>query len=195
MKGKYVTRTGIISLAALKARNFFVSKDSYNQKVTSKDIRSIVRCFHLENIIFGFSWRAAALLARFPGFLNAQVGICVADVLQEGVVLLADEGLLVMAGNIVPVDTVIVELVQQGQAVLRGAVLLEFTVVGLGQADSAGGRPITLGALRGRGQFLEGGGPEPSVDVRGLEVWAIAALEVAQAATGPDVFHLKNNKY
>lgn len=68
--------------------------------------------------------------------LDSDVGAYEADVLQEGIVLLADPGLLVVAGDVVPVDAVVVELVENGQAVLGGAVLEGFSVVGLGFANT-----------------------------------------------------------
>lgn len=99
-----------------------------------------------------------------------------------------------MAGHVVPVDAVIVELVQQGQAVFGCAVLLEFTVIGLGETNSASGRPVALRTLCGRGQLLQRGCPEPTVNIGGLQIGTLTALEVAQATAGPDVFHLQRNK-
>lgn len=122
--------------------------------------------------------------------LDAQVGICVAHVFQQSIVLLTHEGLLVMAGHVVPVDTVVVELVEQGQAVFGCAVLLEFTVIGLGQTNAASGRPVALRTLRGGCQLLQRGGPEPTVNICGLQIRTLTALEVAQATAGPDVLHL-----
>lgn len=139
-----------------------------------------------------FNFSSLSLPADLKCDLDAQIGICVAHVLQQSIVLLADEGLLVVAGHVVPVDTVVVELVQQGQAVLGCAVLLELTVIGLGQTDAAGGGPIALGTLRGGCQLLQRGCPEPTVDVCGLQIGTLTALEVAQATAGPDVFHLQN---
>lgn len=43
--------------------------------------------------------------------LDPEVGVGVTDVFEEGVVLLADEGLAVVAGHVVPVHAVVVEVV------------------------------------------------------------------------------------
>lgn len=95
-----------------------------------------------------------------------------------------------VAGDVVPVNAVVVELIQNGQAVFGGAALLRLTVVRLGFADAAALGPIVLVALGGRGEFLQHGGPEPAVHVQGLKVGTVAALEVAQSARRPNVFDL-----
>lgn len=118
------------------------------------------------------------------------MGVGVAHIFEKGIVFLADEGLLVVAGNIVPVDAVIVELVEEGQTVLGGSVLLELTVVGLRDVDATAGRPVALVALVGGCKLLQGRRPEPAVNVRGLKVGTFAALEVAQTTRRPDVLHL-----
>lgn len=96
-----------------------------------------------------------------------------------------------VAGNVVPVDAVIVELVEEGQTVLGGSVLLELTIVGLRDVEASAGRPIALVALVGGGELLQGRRPEPAVDVRGLKIGTFAALEVAQATRCPNVLHLQ----
>lgn len=93
-----------------------------------------------------------------------------------------------------PVDTVVVEVVENGQAVLVGAALLEFTVVGLWNADAAVFRPIVLTTIGGGCQLLQLSGPEPSVDRDRLQIGAIAALEVAETAAGPNVLLLRIRK-
>lgn len=44
--------------------------------------------------------------------LDSQVGICVAHVLEEGIIFLAHPRFHVVAGNIVPVDAVVVEVIE-----------------------------------------------------------------------------------
>lgn len=122
--------------------------------------------------------------------LNSNVGVCVADILQKSIVLLANERLAMMAGNIVPVNSVVVEVIQYGKAVLVGATLLQFTVVRLWLTDASVGRPIVLVAVGGWSEFLQLSGPEPSVDSNRLQIWAVASLEVADAATRPDILDL-----
>lgn len=96
-----------------------------------------------------------------------------------------------MASDVVPVNTIVVELIQESQTVFGSTVLFVFTVIGLGQANTTAGRPITLAAFAGWGQFLQSSSPEPAVDVGGLQVGTFTALEVTETARGPDVFHLK----
>lgn len=93
-----------------------------------------------------------------------------------------------------PVDTVVVEVVEDGQAVLVGATLLELAVVGLRNTDAAVLRPIVLATIGGGCQLLQLGGPEPSVDRHWLQIRAIASLEVAETAAGPNVLLLWNRK-
>lgn len=90
-----------------------------------------------------------------------------------------------------PVDSVVVELVEDGEAVLGRSALLQLAVVRLGLADTARGGPVVLVSLGGRGQFLQHGRPEPAVDADGLQVCTLAALEVTDSAGRPDIFHLE----
>lgn len=96
-----------------------------------------------------------------------------------------------MARHIVPVDAIVVEVVQHGQAVLVGAALLQFAIVRLRFADAAVGGPIVLVAIVGGRQLLQLGGPEPAVDGHRLQIRTIASLEVADAAARPDVLDLR----
>lgn len=83
-----------------------------------------------------------------------------------------------MASNVVPVNSIIVELVKDSKTVFGSTSLLGFTVVRLWLLQSSAFGPIVLVTLRGRGQFLQSRGPEPSVYVERLKVGTIAALEV-----------------
>lgn len=96
--------------------------------------------------------------------------------------------------DVMPVNAIVVEVVEDGQAVLVGAALLEFAVVGLRNADAAILRPIVLATIGGGCQLLQLSGPEPSVDRDRLQVGAIASLEVTESAAGPDVLLLQNRK-
>lgn len=62
-----------------------------------------------------------------------------------------------------------------------------FTVIGLWAAISTSVRPVSKSALVGGWDLGFGTGPEPSVDDGWLQVSAVASVEVAFAATGPDV--------
>lgn len=123
--------------------------------------------------------------------LDAQIGVRVAHVLQKGIVLLTDPRFLVVACDIMPMDSVVVEVVEHGQACLLGSSLLQFAVVGLGLADSSVLGPIVLLAVGGGRELLQLSGPEPSVDVGGLQVGTLAATEIALPSAGPNVFYLR----
>lgn len=90
-----------------------------------------------------------------------------------------------------PVNSVVVEVVEDCQAVLVGTTLLQFAVVWLGHSDAAVLRPIVLATIGGSGELLQFGGPEPSVDGNRLQVGTVASLEVTQASAGPDVLLLQ----
>lgn len=96
-----------------------------------------------------------------------------------------------VAADIVPLDAVLVDIVEDAQARFFGLVNFEFGVVWLRSLEVASGAPRlvapTGGSLVGFGQFDAGAGPEPSVDQDWLQVLAIAALEIAEATTRPDV--------
>lgn len=127
-------------------------------------------------------------------YLNAQLRIGVTDIFQESIILFAHERFLVMTGNIMPVNTIVVELIQKSQAVFGSTILFVFTVIGLRKADTTVGGPITLAAFVGGSQFLQSSSPEPTVNVGGLQVGTFTALEVTETARGPDVFYLLMRK-
>lgn len=118
--------------------------------------------------------------------LQADAWVARADEVQQLVGVLADEGLDVMAGDVVPLDTVVVEVVQDREARLV-VPLGGLAVVWLRLSVSAGGAPVAGVALRGRADLRSRSRPEPSVLVRRLQVRAFAAGEVALASRGPDV--------
>lgn len=124
---------------------------------------------------------------------NAAVGV--GDVVQELIRVFANEGFFVIAGDVVPGDAIVVNVVEDGQAGFGGLVDVEFSVVGLRDflvsclgpgveaplgRNFVGGRH--LGAVRR---------PEPAKDRLGHEVGSVlAALEVAEATRCPDVWHV-----
>lgn len=117
--------------------------------------------------------------------------------LEQLVRVLAEEGLGVVAGDVVPFDPVLVDVVEDAHAGLDAAVDVELGVVRLGHqlvaelALVARGRPGLVAPAGGRrvggGHLDAGSGPEPPVDRGRLQVVPLAALEVAQASAGPDV--------
>lgn len=69
--------------------------------------------------------------------LNSQFWVVKAHPLEQSLVLLAHEGFAMMTGDVVPVDSISVEVVEQSQTVLSSTVLFLFTIVWLGKSDSA----------------------------------------------------------
>jgi len=122
------------------------------------------------------------LVDHFVCDLEGDFGIAGADEGEQAVTVLADEGFLVIATNIVPFDSVVVEVVQDGQARLS----LVFTVVGLRASIKSSVGPVTQFTLVGWRDLGLGTGPEPSVDDGWLKISARASVKVALAATGPD---------
>ena len=92
----------------------------------------------------------------------------------------------VIATNIVPNNSVLVDVVEHSQASFGRLVDFELGVVRLRFLKVAGGAPRLSGPAGrffvGGGQFDARAGPEPAVDDERLEVGTIvAALEVAQS--------------
>jgi len=98
----------------------------------------------------------------------------------------------VVTGNIMPYNTVIVEVVEDGNAGLISASLAEFTVVGLGCSATTTARPSTSPSLGGVGGWdsCRGTRPEPSVDNGRLKIGTVTAIKVALATRGPDVLDI-----
>lgn len=90
-----------------------------------------------------------------------------------------------------PIDTIVVELVQKSQTMFMCTALFVFTIVWLWQSNTAIFWPVALAAICGRGNFLQFSCPEPSVDRDGLKVRTVTAFEVTHTTTCPDVFYLK----
>lgn len=81
------------------------------------------------------------------------LGVGMASKSQKLIGVLAHPGLDVVAGNVVPFDAIVVEVVEDGDASLVGASLRELAVVGLPLAGAAGVGPVTdpaEGAVGGR---------------------------------------------
>lgn len=60
---------------------------------------------------------------------NSEGRVGVSHVFQEGVVLLAHEGFAVVTRHVMPVNAVVVEVVQDGNAVLCSTSLEQFLLV------------------------------------------------------------------
>lgn len=87
-----------------------------------------------------------------------------------------------MTRHIMPIDAILVEVVEDSETVFFSPTLLCLTVVWLGFTDASIFGPIVLIPLGGWSKFLKNSGPKPSVDVIGLKVGSLAASEVAEAA-------------
>jgi len=119
------------------------------------------------------------------GYLKVEARVCLLDVLQQQVVVLTDEGLLVVASNIMPLDAILVDIIEDSQAGLTGLVDVILSVIGLGTAKVTSRGPglgsPTWGSGVGGSHLGVGVGPEPTKDIDGLQVLAFrAALEVTE---------------
>lgn len=121
--------------------------------------------------------------------LQTNSGVARADKVQQLVGVLAHERLQMVAGNVVPLESVVVEVVQDGQAGLV-VTLSRLAVVRLLLAVSSGVAPVAGVALGGRSDLDARAAPEPSVLVRGLQVRSVTAGKVALPAGRPDVAHV-----
>lgn len=123
--------------------------------------------------------------------LQLDTGIGSRDVLQQRRWVFADDSFGVVATDVMPLDTVFVDVVQHAEARFFGFVDFEFGVVRLWAFEVASSTP-RLVTPTGRdfirfGQFDARTGPKPAVDQDGLQVFTVATFEVAQATTRPDV--------
>lgn len=116
--------------------------------------------------------------------LEGHFRVAGADKVEQLLTVLADEGFLVAASNVVPFYAIVVEVVQDGQARLT---FIIFAVVGLWATISTSVGPISQSTLVSRWDFSLGAGPEPSVDNGWLQISAVASVEIAFAAASPDV--------
>jgi len=115
--------------------------------------------------------------------LEGHFRVARADKVEQLLAVLADEGFLVVASNIVPLDAIVVEVVQDGQAWLA---LIVFAVVGLWAAITTSVGPVTESTLIGRWDLSFGARPEPPVDDGWLQISAVASVKVAFATASPD---------
>jgi len=109
------------------------------------------------------------------------------DEVEELVAVLADDRLLVSALNIVPLDAVLVEIVEHTDTALVVTALLLLPVVRLGTLQSTGLGPVAVATLaRGRDPSTCGS-PVPAVDNGRLQVLPVTSLEVALTTSCPDI--------
>lgn len=94
-----------------------------------------------------------------------------------------------MASDVMPLESVIVKVVQDGQTRLVVS-LGGLSVIRLRLSVSSGVAPVSVVTLTRGSDLGAGSRPEPSVLVRGLQVGTIASGKVALPARGPDVTHV-----
>ena len=88
---------------------------------------------------------------------------------------------------IMPPNSISIEIIKYRNTGLILAALALFPVIGLRDPTSARIGPIAEVAFVFGLNFGPAGGPEPAVDDVGGQIGAIAALEIAFPASGPDV--------
>jgi len=124
--------------------------------------------------------------------LQGYTGIAPPDEVEKSGRVFADDGLVVVASDVVPLETVLVDVVEDTQASLGRVVDGELGVIGLGGLEVTSGAPWLIApagrSAVGLGQLHLSSRPEPSLDDQRFQILTrIAALEVAHAAARPDV--------
>lgn len=114
------------------------------------------------------------------------------DVIQKLFGILADDRFFVVASNVVPSNTVVVNIIEDGQTCFTGLVDVEFGIVGLSLLLVSSRRPRvvvpTVWWLVGRRHLLPVRGPEPTVEAFRFQIRTVfATLEVAEPSRCPDV--------
>merc|ERR1719460_1479968 len=113
--------------------------------------------------------------------------------LEVSLHVFADDWLLVVAPNVVPLDPVPVEVVQHCHAGLCLAVLLNlFSVIRLRSrgAETSSAGPVVEGGTIGWTETSLVRRPEPSVDVLREEVRPVATVKVTETTGGPEVRYI-----
>jgi len=119
------------------------------------------------------------------------------DVFEQLVGVLADEGLGVVAGNIVPLNTVIINIIKKAHTSLNRAIDVKLCVVRLRNILSfklclvACVRPgLVAPAWRsgvGGSHLHSRSRPEPTIYSGGLKIFPVTTLEVAQTSCAPNI--------
>jgi len=130
---------------------------------------------------------------RFLNLRNSDSRIILTDKVDvSSWQILAHNQASVITLGVVPRETVSEEVVEEGRAsLLAEAISLEETVR-LRLADRSSARPpVELSTIEyiGLSHALEGGGPEPSVNVVGLESCLLTSINllITEPAAGPDL--------
>ena len=123
--------------------------------------------------------------------LEFETGIGSGNVLEKRWRVFADDGLCVVAANVVPLDAILVDVVEDAKAGLGCLVDFKLGVVWLRFLKVTSGAP---GLISPAGRFLIGASefdtrarPEPAIDNERLKIFSVASLEVAQTTARPNV--------
>ena len=132
---------------------------------------------------------------RINCFLKTKTAIGTGYVVEKFIGIFADEWLFVITSDVVPRDTIVVDVVENGHAGFGGTVDVEFSVVGLSRLFVTRLRPwiVTpaIWRLICRCHLLAIRRPEPSVKCLWLEIATVlATFEITETTGSPDVRHV-----
>lgn len=112
------------------------------------------------------------------------------NVVKKLIAVLANDGFLVPALHVVPLDAVLVEVVEDADAGFVATALPLLSVVGLGLLDAPGMGPEAVAALGGARDADTCRGPVPAILNGRLQVSSVTAGEVAFPSTCPDIVNI-----
>jgi hypothetical protein len=97
----------------------------------------------------------------------------------------------VVAGDIVPLNSILIDIIEQAQAGLNLAVDILFSIVWLGYFEMTciGPGLVAPSGCIGWGYFLVGSCPEPAIDTCRLQIGAVTTFEVANSTRGPNIIN------
>ena len=99
-----------------------------------------------------------------------------------------------IASNIVPRDTVIIDVIQKTKTRLLLPIDILLSIVRLGYLEMSSAGPWLISPCRrsgvGGSYLLVGSCPEPPIDIHRLQVRAVTTLEITNTARGPDIINL-----
>lgn len=127
--------------------------------------------------------------------LQANSAICSGDIVEQFLAVLTNERLLVVASNVVPSNTIIVNIVKNRQTRFSGAINIKFSIIRLLLFLMPSGRPWiiipSVWCLVSGRHLLTASRPEPSKDILWLQIRAVfTSLEVTESARSPNVWHI-----
>ena len=117
---------------------------------------------------------------------------------QELVGIFTNIRLGVIASNVVPFDSILINVVQNSHACFHASVDFKLSIIGLCHLDAIVELSLVTGvwprlerpawrSAVGWGHLHTRSGPEPTIDIDGLEIITVTSFEIAQTAWGPDI--------